>query len=154
MRLFIFLIVLLYSVELAAAELKIEFRGMNHQKGEILVGLYADEEAFEQASATFSQNGGLMADRGPSLGASISVDSSNPVTATFSDLEPGRYAILAFHDLTGNGRLDRFFGIPMEPFAYYQATPPVNIPTYANTSFEVTDEGGAVTVTFGSDEAL
>ena len=151
MRLFIFLIVLLYSVELAAADLNVELRGMSLQKGHILVGLYASEETFEQAFATFSENGGLMRDRGPSLGASVKVE-SDIVTASFGDLEPGRYAILAIQDYNGNGRLDRFFGIPVEPFAYYQATPPVNIPTYANTSFEVTDEGGAVTVTFGTPQ--
>ena len=87
MRLFFFLIVLLYSVELAAAELNVEFRDISRQKGDILVGLYASAEAFEQAPATYYVNGALIADRG-SLGASIRVNAST-LTATFSDLEPG-----------------------------------------------------------------
>ena len=37
---------------------------------------------------------------------------------------PGTYVFAAFHDLNGNGKLDRnFFGIPSEPYGFTQ-TPP------------------------------
>jgi len=38
----------------------------------------------------------------------------------FADLPPGDYAIMAFHDEDGNGRLntDGAFGLPSEPYAF------------------------------------
>ena len=40
-------------------------------------------------------------------------------TALIADLPPGEYAISAFHDLNGNGKLDsNFIGIPNEPFGF------------------------------------
>ena len=150
MRLFFIFILLLYSAELAAAELQVELQGISPLQGNILIGLYDTAEDFERAPATLYENGGFLRDRGELLGTSIKAD-SGVLTATFSGLTPGRYAIYALHDQNGNGRLDRFFGIPVEPFAFYQATPPVNFPTFANTSVDLTEEGGAVIVTFGSD---
>lgn len=40
-------------------------------------------------------------------------------TALFEDVPPGRYAVVAFVDLDGDGELDRgAFGVPTEPIAY------------------------------------
>lgn len=40
-------------------------------------------------------------------------------SATFADLPAGLYAVKAFHDLDGNGRLNANpFGVPTEPFAF------------------------------------
>jgi uncharacterized protein (DUF2141 family) len=37
----------------------------------------------------------------------------------FSNLEPGRYAAVAFHDENGNGKLDKnFLGVPAEPYGF------------------------------------
>ena len=37
---------------------------------------------------------------------------------TFTDVPPGRYAFLAFQDLSGSGRLERSkLGLPLEPYA-------------------------------------
>jgi uncharacterized protein (DUF2141 family) len=40
-------------------------------------------------------------------------------SATFADLPAGDYAIKAFHDIDGNGRMTTNpFGRPIEPFAF------------------------------------
>jgi uncharacterized protein (DUF2141 family) len=40
-------------------------------------------------------------------------------TAIFANLEPGDYAVKAFHDLDGDGRMTTNpFGRPIEPFAF------------------------------------
>ena len=37
----------------------------------------------------------------------------------FSNLEPGRYAAIAFHDENGNGEFDTsFIGVPTEPYGF------------------------------------
>ncbi len=41
-----------------------------------------------------------------------------PVRYHFHALPPGTYAIGAFHDANGNGRLDTMMGIPREGFAF------------------------------------
>ena len=46
-------------------------------------------------------------------------DASPKQKITIKSLKYGEYAIALFHDLNGNGELDRnFFGIPSEPFAF------------------------------------
>ena len=40
-------------------------------------------------------------------------------SVTFADLPPAEFAVKAFHDLNGNGRMDTNpFGLPVEPFAF------------------------------------
>ena len=37
----------------------------------------------------------------------------------FSNLEPGRYAAIAFHDEDGDGKLgESFLGVPTEPYGF------------------------------------
>lgn len=38
----------------------------------------------------------------------------------FKGVRPGVYAIAAFHDADGNGRLNKMLGIPLEGFAFSQ----------------------------------
>jgi len=39
------------------------------------------------------------------------------IEATFEDIPPGSYAVVAYHDVNGNGQFDRVLGIPREPYA-------------------------------------
>jgi uncharacterized protein (DUF2141 family) len=39
------------------------------------------------------------------------------IEATFESIPPGRYAVVAYHDVNGNGQFDRLLGIPREPYA-------------------------------------
>ncbi len=41
------------------------------------------------------------------------------VEFTLRNVKPGTYAVAVFHDLNGNGRLDRnFIGLPSEPYGF------------------------------------
>jgi uncharacterized protein (DUF2141 family) len=47
------------------------------------------------------------------------------ITETFI-LPPGEYAVLVYHDLNGNGKMDKnFFGAPSEPYAFSRNYVPV-----------------------------
>jgi uncharacterized protein (DUF2141 family) len=71
--------------------------------GAILVALF-DEAAYDGDQ--------------PTRAARIDV-AAGERTVTFGDLPAGDYAVRAFHDLNGNGRMDTNpFGMPTEPYAF------------------------------------
>ena len=51
--------------------------------------------------------------------AATALPASGPVVAVFENLPAGDYAVKAFHDVNGNGRMDTNpFGMPVEPYAF------------------------------------
>ncbi|MFA4950148.1 DUF2141 domain-containing protein [Brevundimonas sp.] len=51
--------------------------------------------------------------------AATALSASGPVVAVFENLPAGDYAVKAFHDVNGNGRMDTNpFGMPVEPYAF------------------------------------
>ena len=58
--------------------------------------------------------------------------------ATFEGLPPGPYAVLAFHDLNGNGILDvNFLGIPREPLGFSNRYWGKGAPVFSEASLAV-----------------
>ena len=58
--------------------------------------------------------------------------------AIFEGLAPGRYAVLAFHDVNGNGILDlNFLGIPREPLGFSNRYWGKGAPTFAAAALAV-----------------
>lgn len=71
--------------------------------GSVMVALYDSEAAY---------NGG------PAV-ARLAVPADGPVVARFDRLPAGDYAVKAFHDVNGDGRMNANpFGIPIEPYAF------------------------------------
>lgn len=71
--------------------------------GTIMVALYNSEDGYRS---------------GPAI-AQAMVDASGQTLATFADLPAGDYAVKAFHDVNGDGRMNTNpFGLPVEPFAF------------------------------------
>ncbi len=57
--------------------------------------------------------------KAPPVAEAIMPVTGDTVTTTFTGLAPGTYAIRAFHDLDGDGKLGvNAFGVPTEPFAF------------------------------------
>ncbi|MCP1239650.1 MULTISPECIES: DUF2141 domain-containing protein [Acetobacteraceae] len=70
------------------------------------------------------------------------------VTAIIANVPAGTYAVAAFEDRNGNGKLDRsFFGIPTEPIGFAR-NPPMRMgpPSFADAALRIPAEGGTVTV--------
>ena len=61
---------------------------------------------------------------------------SGAIHYRFSDLHEGEYAVAAFHDANGNGKLDTTLGIPREGFAFSN-NPPLRprAPTFTESRF-------------------
>lgn len=59
-------------------------------------------------------------------------------TAVFDGLAPGRYAVLAFHDVNANGALDQnFMGIPREPLGFSRGYWGKGSPVFSAAAVEV-----------------
>lgn len=51
-------------------------------------------------------------------GESLFVEKQEAIIS-FEDLQPGKYAVAAYHDINNNEKLDRnFVGIPKEPYGF------------------------------------
>ena len=72
--------------------------------GAVMVGLYDSAASY----------GGGQPVRGERIAAT-----GGPVTVTFQGLPAGEYAFKAFHDVDGDGQMDKNpFGMPTEPYAF------------------------------------
>ncbi|MFN9846920.1 MAG: DUF2141 domain-containing protein [Alphaproteobacteria bacterium] len=87
------------------ASLDVTFAGLKATQGAIMFTLVNSEEAYN--------------DKAKPVAAVMLPVAAATATRTFRGLAPGRYAIKAFHDLNGDGKMNANpFGIPTEPFAF------------------------------------
>ncbi len=88
-----------------AATLAIRFEGIETPKGQIMLSVFDNAAAHDQNGA-------------PVRVAAVPVEGTTAL-ATFEGLAPGDYAVKAFHDLDGDGKMgSNPFGMPLEPFAF------------------------------------
>lgn len=75
-------------------------------------------------------------------------DSGGTVTVVIKDVPAGDYALALYHDLNGNGRMDRnVIGIPIEPYAFSNnVLGTMGPPSFEQARFAVPPEGTTVTV--------
>lgn len=74
--------------------------------GKIHLAIYATEAAFLAEKADYGKVVGLQR-------------SKAEIATAMEGLPPGQYVIAGFHDVNGNGKLDKnFMGIPMEPYGF------------------------------------
>lgn len=62
-------------------------------------------------------------------------------------VRPGRYAVAAFLDANGNGRLDRsLIGLPQEPYGFSNETGRTGIPSFEGALIEVREPSTTIRV--------
>jgi uncharacterized protein (DUF2141 family) len=118
----------------AGATLTLEFQGIKRQEGRILASLVDSEAAYN----------------GKDAGRRLALDVSGPSARTvISGLRPGRYAVRAFHDLDGDGKMaTNPFGMPTEPFAFSNnARGGMGPARWTDAAFEVGPDGAVHTIT-------
>jgi uncharacterized protein (DUF2141 family) len=109
---------LLFASPAVAGELRITVQGIDSQAGAILIGLYDSAESFKRA-IELSDKDGFLNDPARVVGAALRANVAMKGGVVFTNIEPGRYAIICFHDVNGNGRLDKsFWGVPSEPYGF------------------------------------
>lgn len=87
------------------SDIRIEISGLRDAQGLVRLCLTAEPKAFPDC-------------KGPSAVHASAKASMAPVHYTFVGVPVGTYAVAAFHDANGNGRLDTMIGIPKEGFAF------------------------------------
>jgi uncharacterized protein (DUF2141 family) len=112
-----------------APGLEITFADTVAQKGVIMLGLYNSEQGYNTDK--------------PLRGAGIPVTHAS-VSTVFAGLPDGRYAVKAYHDVDGDGKMSTNpYGMPIEPFAFSNnAKGNMGPASWADAAFEV--KGGVV----------
>lgn len=107
------------------SSLTLTFKGVQHKTGAIMFVLVNSEAAY--------------AGKAPLTAQDILKVSGDTATRTLANLVPGRYAIKAFHDLDGDGKMaTNPFGMPTEPFAFSNnAVIAMGPPKWEAAAFEV-----------------
>ena len=117
----------------AGARLTVTFTGLKSTQGALMVALFDSDAAYSGGQPVRAAK---LAANAPSL------------TLVFSGLKPGRYAIKAFHDLNGDGKLNTNpFGMPTEPYAFSNGDA-VNMgpPAWSDAAFTVGADDAAQTL--------
>lgn len=118
------------SPAVRAATLVIEATGAETTGGQVFVGVC--DKSFEESECSLGQ-------RQPARPGAMRF--------TFRGLPPGRYAIAAYHDLNGNGRLDKqTFGLPAEPYGFSNDVGRIAPPSFARALIDVVDPTTIVSV--------
>ncbi len=111
-----------------AADLTVSVTDIKNSKGQVIMRLFDDAEAFP---TKFDK----------ALQVAEAAIADGQATAVFSDVTPGRYAVAVAHDANGNGKLDmNFIGIPKEGIgASNDAKGRMGPPSFENAVFDVGD---------------
>jgi uncharacterized protein (DUF2141 family) len=115
-----------------AADLTVEVRGAQSDKGRVMVGLFTDPQTFPKQYIRYSVADPVRAS----------------VTVVFKDLPAGDYAVSAFHDENRNKVLDRgMYGIPKERYGFSNnARGDRGPPEFRDAKFTLDRAGGRVVV--------
>jgi len=100
-------------------ELIVEVEGVVIKKGTLYVALYNNEEDFLET---------------PFLTQKIQIEEFTK-QLSFENLDPGEYAVTIYQDLNGNGKLDKMFKMPLEPYGLSNNSG--SFPTFSNQKIEV-----------------
>lgn len=107
-----------------AEELKITLAGVEHERGNVRIGLYAEPKTFRKEAKAFATKQTTAA--------------KGDVTLTLGDIPPGRYAVMAYHDENANGELDRRFGMfPAEGYGLSNNPRVMGPPAFEDSAFDV-----------------
>jgi uncharacterized protein (DUF2141 family) len=100
-----------------ASDLKVTIVGVPSDAGALMIGLYDSAASFEGAIAN-STKVSLLKDKGRLVGVTMRARTGSQ-SIGFTQLSPGRHAIIVFHDQNDNGLLDEsLLGIPTEAYGF------------------------------------
>ena len=88
--------------------------------------------------AVYNKSDGFMSEDKAIFKKSYSVSKSGSITVTLPDCKDGDYAISCFHDVNGNGVLDKnLFGVPTAPYGFSQnVRPKFRAPSWEESKFD------------------
>ena len=118
MRTVLTVLLILSTLPVNASELRITVEGIRSPHGTILIGLYDSFESFTRA-IELSDKDGFLNDPNRFAAVALRANAAMKSAVVLTNLDPGHYAIILFHDENGNGKLDKnALGVPTEPYGF------------------------------------
>lgn len=116
------------------ADLRINVVGLRSAQGEVHFGLFNQSAEFP---------------KGERLAGTKVKATSETVTAVFTAVQPGTYAVSLYHDENSNGRFDKgFLGLPLEGYGFSNdARPGFGPPSFTKAAFTVDGNAKVITIT-------
>ena len=116
---------LLSSVALAAGNtLDITVKGVRDDQGMVRAGIYNSPETFPK--------------EGKAIARTATPAKAGSVTLQFTDLPPGKYAVILYHDENNDGQMDKRFGmIPIEGYGLSNNVKATGKPSFDQCAFEI-----------------
>ena len=120
-------IALSLSAAVMAADLSVEIGNIEHDKGQVRVVLYDNSDSF------LNEEKSLVIQKSPAAVGTLTVN--------FNHLQPGDYALVAYHDEDGDGKLDRFLGmIPSEGYGLSRNPKVFGKPDFNDARISLSDD--------------
>lgn len=115
-----------------AADVTVNFAGLNTLSGELYLAVYASEENMKSRKAIQSQI--------------IRVHNAAQ-KAVLADLPSGHYGVMVFQDLDGNRDLNtNLIGIPTEPYGFSNNPRVMGPPSFSDIKFDVATTSIHITI--------
>jgi uncharacterized protein (DUF2141 family) len=120
------------------ANLTVTLTGVRNDKGQVFIQLWNAPEGYPKQ--------GEKSYKSVAIEANTAVQ--GVVTAVFSDLTPGTYAVSTLHDENRNGKMDtNFIGMPTEGWAVSNnVVTHTHAPSYEQASFQVPAAGTQIAI--------
>ena len=127
--------------------------GIGARGGTIIAGLYDSHESYRLAVAESSR--AMVNDPKRLVGVSLR-PTTDRHSIVFSDLRPGVYAVVVFHDENDDGKLDKnAIGLPTEAYAISNnARGLLGAPDFKDAAVHITDGDDAIRVTLVYPQSL
>ncbi len=139
---------LLMSVALPAwaGDLKVTIEGVRSDAGTIMIGLYDNLAGFD-AAIKRSTIAGLLNDSERLVGVALRA-ATGTQSIVFTQLHPGKFALIIFHDENDNGWLDtNFWGVPTEGYGFSNnAQGFLGAPSFAESSVTIDGEDTSISI--------
>jgi uncharacterized protein (DUF2141 family) len=118
MRTMMTVLLILFAPAVTAGELRITVEDIRSTRGTILLGLYDSFENFTRA-IELSDTEGFLNDPNRFVAVALRANAARKSAVVLTNLDPGQYAIILFHDENGNGKLDKnVLGVPTESYGF------------------------------------
>ena len=140
-------LLLLFCFSAAASDLRVTIEGVGSSSGTLMIGLYNSEEHFRTAIANAGKVG-LLNDRSRLVGIAMRAIAGTQ-SVVFTDLKPGAYAVIVFHDANDNGKLaEDWLGRPKECYGFSNnAEGFLSAPSFKNASILVSSYNLSIVIT-------
>ena len=114
-----------FAMPVVSASLTVTFTNLEAGRGQLFIAVYDRPEVFLQDGAA-------------RIKKVVAVSKAGSLRLELGELPRGTYAVSCFHDVNGNGKMDKnFLGIPSEPYGFSNnARPAFRAPNWDEAKFQ------------------